>query len=159
MITHTNNNRYHNLKTRLLKTLRSVRHILLNNNYATEEVESYSKRVSSGIMNLFKSDTREFISLISEPKNIKVIIKGQYICNAEIVPSQLIGYISYKDISPDHMVEHVKNYVNVYMRDILSGELTIDPSEYVDAILENYLDLTRNTDTTKKPYSGKLQLY
>lgn len=161
METAINNNRYYNLRNRLLKTLRSMKYMLTKKNYKMDEMESYSKRICSGIMNLFRADTREFVSIITEPRVIRVTVKGQYVADMEIVPSEIIGTITYREIAPEQLADTITNYVQVYIHDILSGDLRIDPVEYVDIILENYLNLTRNIGNSsgKKPYCGKLQLY
>ena len=157
-----NNSRYHILKSKLLKTLKSMRHMLSQKTYKQEAIESYTKRIHSGVMNLLKADTREFMAIITEPRTIRVTIKGQFMADVEIVPSSIIGPVSYMDIAPEQLSDTIKQYIQVYVHDIISGDKKIDPPDYADIILENYLNLTKtlvDPSEPKKRYTGKLQLY
>ena len=156
------NNRYHVLKGKLLKTFNSMRHMLTQKKYDQKTIEDYAKRIHSGVMNLFKADTHEFIKILTEPRTIRVTIKGQFMGDVEMVPSTIIGTVSYMDIAPEKLSDTIRQYIQLYIHDIISGEKKIDPPDYADIILENYLNLTKmlvDPEEPKKRYTGKLQLY
>lgn len=156
--------RYMSLKIKISKTLKSVKYSILHDKVKDNELSNYISAIESGLINLFKKDSRYFYKLITTNKKYKIYVRGQYIGNIVMnLNKYLKSDIDLKKIDPEQIKSTIRGYIETFISDIKANPET-STVKYVESILDLYLNLTDSvfTDQLTLKYEktdGKISLY
>ncbi len=157
------NHRYFDLKNKLSKTLTSMRYQLMRDEYTDKELSVYLSKVHTGIMKLFRADAKNIVQLLTDLKNVRVVVKKQFVTNINISLGSFVKVPEYRELAPDVISKQIHGYLTDYVAAIKSNDTELRAETYVDIILSTYMNLSKlvfDADNNEdSPVVGKLEIY
>lgn len=159
-------NRYYLLRSTIGKTLKSMKYSIVKNRFGDKELTDYINGIHKGILSSLRREARDVVDAFMTPRTIRIAVGGKLVGYKLLLLSDILGTINPEDIYPDKISDTIKNYLLDYASNITRDPSSVNPHEYIDVIVHDYLKLSEgifggDLEVKEEPtsYEGKLEVY